>query len=156
MTVGIEKAKEKDVALIIEMMREFAEFEELPFETSKEKLHKSMFGENSFVEALIAFADEIPVGYALFFPYFASFRGMRGFYLEDLYVKLDFRRHKIGEKFLRELAKIAKSRNFERIDFVVLDWNENAINFYKKLGAEVDETCRPFKFVGEAFENLAN
>lgn len=153
----IEPAKEKDIPQIIEMIREFAAFEKLSefCEVTKESLTDAMFGENPCVEGLVAFADEKPIGYALFYENFASFRGQRGFYLEDLYVKPEFRKWKIGAAFLKRLAQIAKTRNFERIDFLVLDWNEPAIKFYEKLGAKPDESERHFRFVGKAFEELS-
>ena len=156
MNFQIKNATEKDVSQIIEMIREFATFEKLSefCEVTKESLTEAMFGENSCVEGLIAFNDEKPIGYALFYENFASFRGQRGFYLEDLYVKPEFRGRKIGEMFLNKLAEIAKSRNFQRIDFLVLDWNETAIKFYEKLGAKRDESERHFRFIGAAFENL--
>jgi ribosomal protein S18 acetylase RimI-like enzyme len=157
MKFQIEIADRKDVPQIIEMIREFAEFEKLSqfCEVTEASLADAMFGENSCVEGLLAFAGEQPIGYALFYENFASFRGQRGFYLEDLYVKPAFRGRKIGEAFLSKIAAIAKSRNFQRIDFLVLDWNEPAIKFYEKLGAKRDESERHFRFVGEAFENLS-
>jgi len=103
---------------------------------------------------LLAFSRDEPIGYALFYQNFASFRGQRGFYLEDLYVKPEFRGQKIGEAFLKKLAQIARQRNFRRIDFLVLDWNEPAIKFYEKLGAKIDADERHFRFVDEAFEKL--
>lgn len=156
MIFQIEKAVEKDVPQIIALIREFAAFENLSdyCEVTEENLFDAMFGENPCVEGLIAFDDDAPIGYALFFENFASFRGQRGLYLEDLYVKPEYRGRKIGEAFLKKLAQTAKERNFKRIDFLVLDWNENAIRFYKKLGAEMDADERHFKFVGEAFEKL--
>lgn len=156
MKIQIKNAKEKDVSNIIAMIREFAAFEKLSqfCEVTEEKLTDAMFGENACVEGLAAFADHAPIGYALFYENFSSFRGQRGFYLEDLYVKPEFRGRKIGEAFLKRIAEIAKSRNFERIDFLVLDWNEPAFKFYAKLGAKIDESERHFRFVGEAFEKL--
>lgn len=157
MNVQIVIAEEKDIAPIVVLIREFAEFEKLSefCEVTEESLRDAMFGENACVEGLAAFEGEQPIGYALFYENFASFRGQRGLYLEDLYVKPEFRGHRIGESFLVKLAEIAKSRNFERIDFQVLEWNETAIKFYEKLGARRDESERHFRFVGEAFENLS-
>ena len=154
--IKIAAAQSADVPKIVEMIREFAAFENLSefCEVTEEKLADALFGANSCVEGLLAFDGETPIGYALFYENFASFRGQRGLYLEDLYVKPEFRGRKIGEAFLKRLAAIAKSRNFERIDFLVLDWNEPAIKFYGKLGAKRDESERHFRFVGEAFENL--
>ncbi|MGI8788280.1 MAG: GNAT family N-acetyltransferase [Pyrinomonadaceae bacterium] len=156
MNFQIETAKENDVPAIVALIREFAAFENLSdfCEVSEENLFEAMFGENSCAEGLLAFDGDEPIGYALFYENFASFRGQRGLHLEDLYVKPEYRGHKIGEAFLRKLAQIAKARNFRRIDFLVLDWNENAIKFYKKLGAAMDKEERHFKFTDEAFEKL--
>ncbi len=154
--IKIAPAQATDVPEIIAMIREFAAFEKLSefCEITAEKLTDAMFGENSCVEGLLAFADGKPIGYALFYENFASFRGQRGFYLEDLYVKSEYRGRKVGEAFLRRIADIAASKNYERIDFQVLEWNTSAINFYRKLGAEMDESERHFKFTEEAFGNL--
>lgn len=157
MNFQIEIAEEKDVSSIVALIREFAAFENLSefCEVTEANLIDAMFGKNGCVEGLMVFSENEAIGYALFYENFASFRGQRGFYLEDLYVKPEFRRSKIGEAFLRKIAQIAKSRNFKRIDFMVLDWNENAIRFYKKLGAEMDESERHFKFTDTAFEKLS-
>lgn len=157
MKFQIEIAEEKDIPQIVEMLREFAAFENLSefCEVTVENLTDAMFGANHCVEGLLAFdAEKNPIGYALFYENFASFRGQRGFYLEDLYVKNEYRGRKIGEAFLRKIAQIAASRNFKRIDFMVLDWNEAAIKFYGKLGAEKDESERHFRFTDAAFEKL--
>ncbi|MCA1624860.1 MAG: GNAT family N-acetyltransferase [Acidobacteria bacterium] len=157
MNFRIKNAAEKDVSPIVEMIREFAAFENLSdyCEVTEENLQDAMFGVNPCVEGLMAFVENEPVGYALFYKNFTSFRGQRGLYLEDLYVKSDYRRLKIGEAFLKKLVRIAKERNFERIDFLVLDWNEAAIKFYEKLGAETNPEERHFRFAGEAFEKLS-
>jgi len=140
------------------MLREFAEFEKLSAlcEVTEENLREAIFGERAFVEALIAFDGEAPVAYAIFYPCFSSFRGQRGIYLEDIYVKPSYQNRGIGEMLIREIASHAKTSGAVRMDFQVLDWNENAIRFYKKLGAEIDETERHFKFTGDAFQKLAN
>ncbi len=157
MNISIEKAVEKNVPQIIEMLREFAEFENLSefCRINEEILLDAMFGARPCVEALMAFDGEKPIGYALFYECFASFRGQRGIYLEDLYVKKGFRGQKIGEAFLKKLAQIGVSRNCAGIDFQVLEWNEPAIKFYKKLGAEMDADERHFRFVDEAFNDLS-
>lgn len=157
MLIRIEKATEAYVPQILEMLREFAEFENLLefCEITEEVLSDAMFGAKPCVEGLIALANEKPIGYALFYENFASFRGQRGIYLEDLYVKPAFRGQKVGESFLKKLAQIAAERNASRIDFQVLEWNKNAVGFYEKLGAEIDADERHFRFVGEAFQKLA-
>ncbi len=157
MNVTIREASETNVLQIIEMLREFAGFENLleHCQITEDVLRDAMFGSKPCVEGLIALADEKPIGYALFYENFASFRGQRGIYLEDLYVKKEFRGQKVGEFFLKKLAQIAAQRNAQRIDFQVLDWNKNAVAFYEKLGAEIDADERHFRFVGQAFQKLA-
>lgn len=156
MNFQIEIAQEKNVPQIVAMLRDFAEFEKLSefCEVTEESLTDAMFGENACVEGLVAFDAEKPIGYALFYENFSSFRGQRGFYLEDLYVETEYRGQKIGEAFLKRIAQIGKSRNFKRIDFQVLEWNEPAVKFYEKLGAIKDSEERHFKFTDAAFEKL--
>jgi GNAT superfamily N-acetyltransferase len=138
------------------MMRNFAEFEKLLdyFKTNEERLTEVMFESGQFVDGLIAEDDSQLVGYALFYPCFGSFSGQRGIYLEDLYIERAYRGKGVGEAMLIELAGIARDRGCERIDFQVLEWNTNAINFYEKLGATRDNDERHFKFTGQAFKNL--
>lgn len=157
MEIRITKARKEDVPAIVAMLREFAEYEDLGHlcEVTEERLFAAMFGKGAFVEGLIAQDGETPAGYAIFYPYFASFRGQRGFYLEDIFIRSDYRRHHLGERMLREIARIAKGRGYERIDFQVLESNAPAINFYEKHGAVRDDEERHFKFLYEAFDKLA-
>lgn len=158
MEIQIRKAKPEDVAAIIEMMRQFAEFENFAqyLEITEDRLSAAMFGDVAFVEGLLAFEGLKPLAYALFYPHFATFRGQRGYYLEDLFIVEAGRRKGIGEAMLREIARLGMARGFERIDFQVLDWNAPAIRFYEKLGAERDEEERHFRFTDEAFEALVS
>lgn len=96
------------------------------------------------------------IGYALFFPNFSSFRGQCGFYLDDIYVNAEYRGKGVGKLMLKQIARRAKDRGFERIDFLVLDWNTPASGFYQKLGAVRDSDERHFKFTDQAFERLAS
>lgn len=157
MSFTIRKSKPDDVKAIIEMLRDFARFEKLEeyFEITETQLADVLFGENVFVESLIALDGSKAVAYAIFYPNFASFRGQKGLFLEDLYIDADYRGQGIGEELLREIAKIAKSRNFERVDFQVLDWNTPAVKFYEKHGAVRGDEERHFTFTGEAFHTLA-
>jgi GNAT superfamily N-acetyltransferase len=157
MSLKIEKAAEKYIPQIIALLREFAEYENLSdyCQVTEEKLQTALFGEGKVADAIVAFDDETPIGYAIFFPYFATFRGQRGMYLEDIYITKGFRGKGVGEKILKHIAKIAASRGFERIDFQVLEWNSSAIKFYEKLGAQRNDDERHFKFSGESFQNLA-
>jgi GNAT superfamily N-acetyltransferase len=157
MAITVRKIEAIDVGAVVSLMREFAEYENLGeyCTVTRERLNAAMFGERAFVEGLIALDYEKPIAYALFYPSFSTFRGERGLFLEDIYVSDEYRRHNLGEKMLREIARIAKQSGCERIDFHVLDWNSPAVNFYLKHGAERNDDDRHFKFAGDAFERLA-
>ena len=146
-----------DIPALLGLLREFAEYEDLVqyLEVDAERLQTAFFAQGATVEGLIALDGDQAIGYAFFFPNFASFRGQRGFYLEDIYIRPEYRGRGVGESVLRELARLAATRGYERIDFVVLDWNTSAIGFYKKLGAQVDESERHFKFTDDAYRELA-
>ena len=158
MNLTIRKVEPGDLANIVSLLQEFAAFEKLSAycDVTEERLHAAMFGDHAVVEGLIALDDDTPIGHALFFPSFASFRGQLGLYLEDIYVSEKYRGKGVGLSLLKEVARIAASRGFERIDFQVLDWNTPAIEFYKRLGADSDNATRHFKFTDEAFFDLAN
>jgi len=158
MNIRIEKAARENIPQIIAFLREFAEYEELLdyLEVTEERLKIALFGENKIAEAIVAFDGETAIGYAIFFPHFSTFRGERGFFLEDIFITKDFRGKGVGEMMLKYIAKIANERGFSRIDFQVLEWNAPAVKFYEKLGAERNDEDRHFKFSGEAFENLAS
>lgn len=142
---------------VLFLMRQFADYEKLldKLEITAERLHFAMFGEGAFVEGLIAHRDTEPVAYAIFYPCFSTFRGQRGMFLEDLYVSGECRGSGLGERMLREVARVAAKRGFERIDFHVLEWNRSAIGFYEKLGAVCSTEEAYFKFTDDAFKRLA-
>ena len=157
MSIRLEKAKEENVPQIFALMREFAEYEKLldSFETTEERLKIALFGDGKVADAILAFDGEQAIAYAIFFPNLATFRGQRGIYLEDIFITKRARGSGLGEMMLKFIAKIAKERGFERIDFQVLQWNTPAIEFYEKLGALRDDEERHFKFTDEAFQKLA-
>jgi ribosomal protein S18 acetylase RimI-like enzyme len=157
MTFQIKKAVAENVPQIVALIREFAEYENLSdfCEVTEERLNIALFGATKVAEAIIVFQEDAPVAYAIFYPNFASFRGQRGLYLEDIYIRQEFRGKGAGEAMLKHIAGIGKERGFERIDFQVLEWNAPAIRFYEKLGAERDDEERHFRFVGESFAKLA-
>lgn len=158
MSFQIRKAKKENVSQIIELIREFAEFEKLSdwCEVTEEKLNEAIFGANAFVQALIAFDDDSYVGYALFYPIFKSFRGERSMFLEDLYVSPNVRGRGLGLGMLKRVTEIAKEQNCERMDWQALKWNTSAIGFYKILGAETDDENFDFRLRGENFLRLAS
>lgn len=158
MDVDIRRIEPDDVSAVVALIREFAEFEHLSqyCEVTEERLREALFGNGPVAEGLVAVDEECIIGYALYFPNFSSFRGQRGLYLDDIYVMTAYRRRGIGELMLKKLAGIATSRGFERIDFLVLDWNKKAADFYLKLGAVRDDEERHFKFTDDAFRHLAS
>ena len=158
MSITIRKIETADLGTVLGLMRDFARYENLEqyLEVTEARMHKAMFGEGAFVDGLIAFDGEAAAGYAIFYPNFLTFRGQLGYFLEDLYVSEHARGKGIGERMLRSIAQIASERGFERIDFLVLDWNDTAINFYEKLGAVRAEAESHFKFTDAAFRALAD
>ena len=131
-------AEEKDIPVILSLIKELAEYEKLLDEVrvTEEILKENLFGKRRYAEVIIAELDGKTAGQALFFHNFSTFLGKTGIYLEDLYVKQEFRGKGIGKALLNKIIEIAKERDCGRVEWVVLDWNKPAISFYKKLGAE--------------------
>ena len=156
MHLSIRNVTLSDLPTLVSLIREFAAFENLSdwCEVNEERLGMAIFGDSAVADGLVAFDGELAIGYAIFYPNFATFRGQRGLYLEDIYVNDAYRGKGVGEAMLREIARLAAGRDYERIDFMVLDWNTPAVNFYKKLGAVRDEDERHFKFTDDAFQKL--
>jgi GNAT superfamily N-acetyltransferase len=153
----IRAATEDDVPLILSLIRELAEYERLSHEVvaTEEALRDSLFGERRFAEVLLGYLGDDPAGFALFFHTFSTFLGKPGIYLEDLYVKPDFRGVGIGRVLLVHLAKLARERGCGRLEWSVLDWNEPAIGFYRSIGASPVGGWTVYRLVGEALEELA-
>src|SRR3954471_1300354 len=133
----IRPAVEQDVPVIISFIRHLADYERLPHEAvmTEEILRESLFGSHPFAEVLLGYAGTEPVAFAIFFHNFSTFLGRPGLYLEDLFVLPESRGKGFGRAMLIELARIARRRNCGRFEWSVLDWNESAIGFYRKLGA---------------------
>jgi len=152
----IRKATAHDAALLWTMIRELAAFEhELEFVTIRqEDLARDGFGENPRFRAFIAEWDGQAAGYALFFDYYTTWTG-RGLFLEDLFVREQYRGRRIGQTLLAAIARIAVDERCYGIHWEVLDWNEKAIELYKALGAEFRDQWRPVLLSGEALLKLA-
>ena len=155
--LSIRAATPADVPLMMQFIRELAEFERLAHEVqgTEDELREEMFGARPVVEAIIARVGEEPAGWALFFHNFSTFLTRRGLYLEDLYVRPDFRGRGIGRRLLAELARIAVERQCGRLEWWVLDWNEDAIRFYRSLGAVAMDEWTVQRVTGAALEALA-
>jgi GNAT superfamily N-acetyltransferase len=154
----IVPAQKRDVPLIREFILELAEYERaLPGEApvTETDLETTLFADNPAAEVLIAYLGNDPVGFALFFHNYSTWLGKRGMYLEDLFVRPRARKHGVGYALLRELARIAVERDCGRLDWSVLNWNEMAINFYKRIGAEPMDEWTMFRLKGEALSRVA-
>jgi GNAT superfamily N-acetyltransferase len=157
MNIRIEPARERDVPLILELIRGLAEYERLADQciATEARLREALFGAQPAAEVLLAYADDQPAGFALFFHNFSTFLGRRGLYLEDLFVKPEFRRLGIGRRLLAALARVAVERGCGRFEWSVLDWNAPAIEFYKRLGAKPLDEWTIFRVTGGALADLA-
>src|SRR5262249_44985185 len=157
-TIKVVAASDRDVPLILQMIRDLAEYERMSDQVvaTEAGLREVLFGPRPQAEVLVAYAGERPAGFALFFHNFSTFVGRRGLYLEDLFVKPELRGAGIGKRLLAELARIAVERDCGRFEWSVLDWNEPAIGFYKKLGAVPMADWTIFRVSGDALTRLAH
>jgi GNAT superfamily N-acetyltransferase len=158
MTATIRPALPADVDAIFALMLELAEFEKLThlFTATEAGVHDALFGARPSAEALVAVDAGKIVAYALFFHNFSTFLAKRGLYLEDLYVQPAMRGSGLGKRMLRELAALAVERQCGRFEWTVLDWNQNAIDFYEKMGATVLPDWRIVRITGDALGSLAS
>jgi GNAT superfamily N-acetyltransferase len=152
----IRKASETDVPLLLCLIRELADYEHLSHEcvATEESIKDILFGNGINAEALVAEYDGTPVGFALFFHNFSTFLGKRGIYIEDIFVKPDFRRKGIGRALLTHIVRLAKERNCGRVEWCVLDWNEPAIKFYRGIGAKPLDEWTVFRLSGDALQKF--
>lgn len=157
MAFEIREARESDVPLILQFIRDLAEYERLAHlvVATEDQLRATLFGPSSFAEVLIAEEAGRPAGFVLFFHNYSTFLAQPGIYLEDLFVKPEYRGRGYGKALLKRLAQIARDRGCGRVEWAVLDWNEPSIAFYKSLGARPMEEWRTFRLTREALEELA-
>ena len=147
---------EEDAPLILQLIKELAEYEKLSHEVvaTEDSLRRSLFGQRRFAEALIGEVEGEPAGFALFFHNFSTFLGRPGIYLEDLYVRPEFRGSGLGRALLAYLARLALERGCGRLEWSVLDWNEPAIGLYKSVGAAPVDGWTGYRVAGKALEEL--
>src|SRR5437763_1014865 len=154
----IRSATESDVPVILELIRALATYERAPNDViaTEEGLAEVLFGKKPAAEVLLAFENETAVGFAIFFHNFSTWLGRPGLYLEDLFVKPEHRGKGYGRALLIHLAKIARNRGCGRMEWAVLDWNEPAIQFYRKLGAKRMDEWTVFRLTGDGIAKLAD
>jgi GNAT superfamily N-acetyltransferase len=153
----IEPARPADAPLIVALVGELADYERLldHVRITPADLLRDLFGPHVFAEAVIARVGTEPVGFALWFHNYSTFEGRPGLYLEDLFVRPTFRGHGYGEALLRHLARLAVERGCARFEWSVLDWNEPALAFYRKLGAVPLDDWTVQRVSGDALRILA-
>jgi GNAT superfamily N-acetyltransferase len=153
----IRLAGRSDVSTILALIRELAEYERAPDEvvTTEDQLRENLFGAHPAAEVLIGEEAGEPVSFALFFHNFSTWMGRRGLYLEDLFVRPAVRGKGYGRALLVRLAQLARDRECGRMEWAVLDWNEPAIQFYRKLGARPNEEWTIFRLTRDGIARLA-
>jgi len=154
---SIRFACEQDVPTILRFIRDLARYERLEHEVvaSEDVLRDNLFGARRCAEVLMGEVDGEPAGFALFFHNFSTFIGRPGIYLEDLFVRPEYRGRGYGKALLARLAELAVERNCGRVEWAVLDWNTSAIDFYRSIGAVMMTDWRTFRLKGDALQNLA-
>ena len=157
MTLRIRPGELADVPVIAELIRGLARYEKLEHEVTmtEEKLTDALFGERRYAETLIAEDGDEPIGFALFFHNFSTFLAQPGLYLEDLFVIPEHRGHGVGRLLLERLAQVAVDRGCGRLEWAVLDWNQDAIRFYERLGAKPNSDWTIYRLTGEPLHALA-
>jgi GNAT superfamily N-acetyltransferase len=156
-SLRIEQATERDVSLILNFIRQLAEYEkELARVTATEEiLRATLFGPRPYAEAVIVYAGDEPAAFAIYFFSYSSFTGLPNLYLEDIFVRLGFRALGVGKELLAFLARRAGERGCGRMEWAVLNWNESAIGFYEKLGAAPVHDWTVYHLAKEEMEKLA-
>ncbi len=149
-------ASSQDVPVILQLIRELAEYEKLAHEVVADEatLAESLFGEKRYAEVLLAEVENEAAGFCLFFHNFSTFLGKPGIYVEDIYVRTAYRGQGIGKKFFSEISAIAEERKCGRVEWWVLDWNEPAITFYKNMGASAMDEWTVYRLSEEKYKRL--
>lgn len=155
--IAIRPAVREDTGRILAFIRELAEYEQLAHEAVADEagLARQLFGDTPRAEVLIAEVDGEAAGFALFFHNFSTFVGKPGLYLEDLFVRPQYRGLGLGKRLMVRLAKLAQERDCGRFEWSVLDWNTPAIDFYRSLGAVGMSEWTVQRVAGDALAALA-
>ncbi len=151
----VRLATADDAAVLSEMIAAFAAYERLPNHSTAQSLGHELARPDKVIEALVAFLDGVPVGFAVFFPTYSTFAAKRGLYLEDIYVKEEYRNRGVATGILKALAKIAVERDYGRVEFTVLLWNTVAIEFFETQGATPTSAWTTYRLTGEWLQKLA-
>jgi len=154
----IQTAGKADVPVLLALIRELAEYEKLSDKVvvTASNLRQRLFGEGRVADAVLGYCRSEPVAYAVWYPTFSTFSGEAGFYLEDIFVKQDYRGRGYGRAIFCHIARAARSQGFGKISWAVLDWNQSAIGFYRSLGARpAPREWHVYALDGEALASMA-
>ena len=152
----IRAATPLDVPSILGLIQELAEYEKLRDSciSTESLVHEALFGSNPSAESVVAEVNGEVIGFALYFTNFSTFLGRPGMYLEDVYVKPEYRNRGIGKQILKKLATICLERGYGRFEWSVLDWNEPSIKFYQSLGAVAMDEWTVYRLSGDALRSF--
>ncbi|MDB4881492.1 MAG: GCN5-related N-acetyltransferase [Gemmatimonadetes bacterium] len=155
--IALRAATPADVPTILQCIRALAEYERLAEAcvATEELLRDALFGERPAAEVVLAFDGDTVAGFALWFRSFSTFLARPGIYLEDLFVFPEYRRRGLGRRLLAHLARTAVERGYGRVEWAVLDWNEDALRFYRSLGAVPIDEWTICRLTGDALPALA-
>jgi GNAT superfamily N-acetyltransferase len=155
--VRIEPVSERDVPLLLRLIKALAEYEQLSGEVvaTEALLRETLFGAKPSAEAALAYVGADAVGFAVWFYNFSTFVGRPGLYLEDLFVLPEWRSRGVGRALIGHLARLAVARGCGRMEWAVLDWNEPAIRFYRNIGARAMDGWTVYRLAGDALKKLA-
>lgn len=153
--IAIRQAAIGDVPLLLQLIRELAEFERIPHEVSatEDIIQESLFGDSPAAEALLADCDGTPAGFVIHFRNFSTFAGKPGLYIEDLYVRPEYRSLGVGKALFTRCASIARERGLGRVEWAVLEWNP-AREFYEHFGARPMDDWILYRLSGDSLETL--
>jgi GNAT superfamily N-acetyltransferase len=155
LTVDVRPATAGDVRVLLDFFSAMAAFEQLPLTATEESLRDALFDQAPAAHALLAYVDDRPIAYAIYYFTFSTMAGQRGLWLEDLFIVPEHRRKGIGEALMEHLATIAVSHGCGRFEWIVLEWNAGAMRFYEKLGARVLQDWRICRLDGSELLQLA-
>ena len=156
--VQIQAATVRDVPLLLSLIRALADYERMTADVvaTEARLRDTLFGARPCAEAVVARVGDDAVGFALWFQNYSTFLAQPGLYLEDLFVLPDWRGRGVGGALLRYLARVATERGCGRMEWSVLNWNEPAIGFYRKLGARPMDEWTVYRLAGDDLQRLAS
>ena len=154
----IRSARVEDAPIILQLIKELADFERAPdeVEATEKEIIETIFAEEPKVFCEVVEADDEIAGMAIWFLNYSTWQGKHGIYLEDLYIRPEFRGRGFGKALLKHLAALCNERGYGRFQWWVLDWNESAIEFYRGLGAEAMDEWTVYRVSGKGLEELGS